>query len=206
MARSFTDREKEMIKNNLQEACKRSWTKYGYKKTSIEELCRQAGISKGAFYLFFTSKEDLFCEVLCSVQEQICESASQILEKQQNLYGMAEALKFIYREYDQNNFLYDSDSMDFMILMHKLSTEQAQKIEASNQKARQLLVSQPRLKCKVDTDMALSVLYALIMNMKHKELLPCDHRETFAFMVDHLIGSLYEEQEAEYENRSSEKK
>ena len=55
MARSFTEREKENIKRSLQEACKQNWTQYGYKKTSVDDLCRQVGISKGAFYLFFES-------------------------------------------------------------------------------------------------------------------------------------------------------
>ena len=43
MARSFTEHEKDNIRNHLQEACKQSWTQYGYKKTSVDELCRQAG-------------------------------------------------------------------------------------------------------------------------------------------------------------------
>ena len=64
MARSFTEREKENIKKSLQEACKQSWTQYGYKKTSVDDLCKQAGISKGAFYLFFESKEALFCNTV----------------------------------------------------------------------------------------------------------------------------------------------
>ena len=59
MARSFTEREKENIKRSLQEACKQSWTQYGYKKTSVDDLCRQAGISKGAFYLFFESHDEI---------------------------------------------------------------------------------------------------------------------------------------------------
>ena len=121
MARSFTEREKENIKKSLQEACKQSWTQYGYKKTSVDDLCKQAGISKGAFYLFFESKEALFCEVICSVQEQICNAASALIEKYKDRYGVAEALKFIYREYDQNNFLCNSNSTDFTIFMNKLS-------------------------------------------------------------------------------------
>ena len=79
MGRSFTKREKEKIRQSLQDACKQSWTRYGYKKTSIDELCRQAGISKGAFYLFYESKEALFCEVLCQVQQQIRDGAAKIL-------------------------------------------------------------------------------------------------------------------------------
>ena len=81
MPRCFTEREKKNIRRRLQEACKQSWTQYGYKKTSVDELCKQAGISKGAFYLFFESKEALFCEVLCCVQEQICNAASEVMEE-----------------------------------------------------------------------------------------------------------------------------
>lgn len=192
MARSFTEREKENIKKNLQEACKQSWTQYGYKKTSVDDLCRQAGISKGAFYLFFESKEALFCEVLCSVQEQICDAASEAVKKHKDKYGAAEALKLIYREYDKNNFLYGSDSADFTILMNKLSEEQAQKIEESNHMSQQLFLSQPYLRFKVDADLALSVIYSLIMNIKNKDILPRNHMETFDFMADHLIESIYE--------------
>ena len=192
MARSFTEREKENIKRSLREACKRSWTQYGYKKTSVDELCKQVGISKGAFYLFFESKEALFCEVLCSVQEQICNAALEVIKKHQDKYGVAEALKLIYREYDKNNFLHDSDSMDFTILMNKLSEEQAKKIEESNRMSQTLFLSQPYLKFKVNADLAVSVIYSLIMNIKNKDILPHNHMETFDFMVDHLIDSLYE--------------
>ncbi len=192
MARSFTQREKENIKRSLQEACKQNWTQYGYKKTSVDDLCKQVGISKGAFYLFFESKEALFCKVLCSVQEQICNAASEVIEKHKDKHGVAEALKLIYREYDKNNFLYDSDSMDFTILMNKLSEEEARKIEESNKMSRQLFVDQPYLKFKVDTELALSVIYSLIMNIKNKDILPYDHMKTFDFMVDHLVENLYE--------------
>lgn len=192
MARSFTEREKENIKRSLQEACKQSWTQYGYKKTSVDDLCRQAGISKGAFYLFFESKEALFCEVLCFGQEQICNAASAVIEKHKDKYGAAEALKLIYREYDKNSFLYDSDSTDFTILTNKLSEEQAKKIEKSNHMSQQIFFSQPYLKFKVNADLAISVIYSLIMNIKNKDILPHNHIETFDFMVDHLIDSLYE--------------
>ncbi len=192
MARGFTDREKENIKCNLQEACKKSWTQYGYKKTSVDELCRQVGISKGAFYLFFESKEALFCEVLCSVQEQICTAASGIIEKQKDKHGVAEALKYIYREYDKNNFLYESSSMDYTILMNKLSEEQAKKMQESGNSCQQLFSGLPYLKFKVEENLAMSVIYSLIMNIKNKDMLLHNYIETFDFMVEHLVDSLYE--------------
>ena len=122
----------------------------------------------------------------------VSSSASRVIEKHKDKHGVAEALKLIYREYDKNNFLYDSDSMDFTILMNKLSEEQAKKIEKSNHMSQQLFLSSPYLQFQVDTDMALSVIYSLIMNIKNKDILPHNHMETFDFMVDHLIDSLYE--------------
>lgn len=192
MARSFTRQEKETIKKNLMEICKKSWTQYGYKKTSVDDICKKAGISKGAFYIFFKSKEALFCEVLCSVQEQICNTAANIIEENKNKYGVAEALKFIYQEYDKNNFLYNSDSTDFTILMNRLPDEQVKRIKNATYMGRQLFLDKSYLKLKIDTDMAVSVIYSLIMNIKNKDVLPHSHIETFNFMVNNLIGNLYE--------------
>jgi len=191
MGRSFTKREKEKIRQSLQDACKQSWTRYGYKKTSIDELCRQAGISKGAFYLFYESKEALFCEVLCQVQQQIRDGAAKILIEYQDKRGAAEALKYIYREYDKHNFLYNADSVDYTILLHKLSEEQAGRLRKSERMSREIFYDRPWLKFRIDRDKAMAVIYALLMNLKNKEILPYDHMETFDFMIDHLIDSLY---------------
>lgn len=65
MARSFTEREKENIKRSLRKACKQSWTQYGYKKTRVDELCKQVGISKGRFIFFLNRKKLSF--VRCCV-------------------------------------------------------------------------------------------------------------------------------------------
>ncbi len=192
MARSFSEHEKEHIKENLIDVCRQSWTQYGYKKTSIDELCKRVGISKGAFYLFFESKEALFCEVLCLVQGHIYDKASEIIENHSNKYGIVQALKFIYREYEKNNFLYQSDSSDFTILMNKLSKEQAEKIQKLNTRNQQLFLDYPYLKIKVDEAMVISVIYSAIMNIKYKDVLPYNHIEVFDFMVEHLVDSLYE--------------
>ncbi len=60
MPRGFSDHEKEVIRAQLLEQGRRFLTISGLKKTSVEELAHAAGISKGAFYLFFPSKEELF--------------------------------------------------------------------------------------------------------------------------------------------------
>jgi len=191
MPKIFSEREKENIIKGLLETCRQSWTQYGYKKTSVDELCRQVGISKGAFYIFFDSKEALFCEVLCCVQKEIFDAASQVMDQRQDRTGAAEAIKLVYREYAKNNFLYNSNSTDFTILTNKLSEEQLQKILHSNEQSKLLFLEKPYLHLKVDADMAISVIYALIMSVKINDTIP-NHLEVFDFMVDHLIDDIYE--------------
>ena len=58
--------------------------------------------------------------------------------------------------------------------------------------SQQIFLSQPYLRLKVDADLAMSVMFSFIMNIKNKDILPYNHMETFDFMVDHLVDSLYE--------------
>lgn len=191
MPKSFTVQEKETIRALLLGACRQSWTQHGYKRTSVDALCRQAGISKGAFYLFFNSKESLFCQVLCAVQDEICSVASRIMEQHRDRSGITEALKYVYRAYVKNNFLYDSSSEDYAIFVSKLSEDEVEKLNVSNRRGEELFLSQSYAKCKVDPDMALSVIYALLMSIKNKEVFPYNHLEVFDFMAEQLVGGLF---------------
>lgn len=64
MARGFTDREREIIRNHLIEVGRNLFGTYGLKKTSIEDLTKAVGIAQGSFYTFFNSKEELYLEVM----------------------------------------------------------------------------------------------------------------------------------------------
>src|SRR5512145_1088453 len=64
MPKAFSDHEKEDIRAQMLDKGKQLFEKQGIKKTSVDELAHAAGISKGAFYLFYESKEELFMEIL----------------------------------------------------------------------------------------------------------------------------------------------
>lgn len=53
---------------------------YGYDKTTVDDIARQAGISKGAIYLHFGSKDDLFEGLLIREMMTFAESWLQYLE------------------------------------------------------------------------------------------------------------------------------
>lgn len=64
MPKAFSESERGAITAGLLEHGRRLFAGQGLRKTSVEELTAAAGISKGAFYLFFASKEELFFELL----------------------------------------------------------------------------------------------------------------------------------------------
>jgi AcrR family transcriptional regulator len=68
MPKAFTDNEKELIKKRLLEQGYKLFSAYGLKKTNVEEIAKAAGISKGAFYHFYVSKEALFMDVIEQVE------------------------------------------------------------------------------------------------------------------------------------------
>jgi AcrR family transcriptional regulator len=63
MPRAFTDQEREKIRGRLVAAGKKLINRLGVRLLSVDELAREAGISKGSFYSFFPSREDFILAV-----------------------------------------------------------------------------------------------------------------------------------------------
>ncbi|MBI5459437.1 TetR/AcrR family transcriptional regulator [Methanobacterium sp.] len=70
MPRPWSEKEKEIIKKNLLVEARRLFEKYGLKKTTVDEIVRAANISKGSFYIFYQSKEELYFDVLEEVERE----------------------------------------------------------------------------------------------------------------------------------------
>ena len=70
MPRGFSEGERERIRDGLLEQGRVFVSTYGIRRTNVEDLTRAVGISKGAFYLFYASKEELFYEVLARWEDE----------------------------------------------------------------------------------------------------------------------------------------
>lgn len=77
MAKAFSDNEKEIIRKRLKKAAIDCLQRLGVRKTTVDELVGMAGISKGAFYLFYRSKEILIFEIMTDFQLKL---QNQLLE------------------------------------------------------------------------------------------------------------------------------
>jgi AcrR family transcriptional regulator len=63
MPRAFNETERGRIKTRLIEAGKRAINRAGIKSLVVDEVAREAGISKGSFYSFYPSREDFILSV-----------------------------------------------------------------------------------------------------------------------------------------------
>jgi AcrR family transcriptional regulator len=57
-------RSREETRQKLLDAALHVFARNGYERATVDEIVREAGFSKGAFYVHFETKEDLFWEML----------------------------------------------------------------------------------------------------------------------------------------------
>lgn len=60
---------KEEAKSRILDAANKVFAEKGYHEATMEEIAKRLGVSKGAIYLYFSSKEDLF-EAMCKTAPQ----------------------------------------------------------------------------------------------------------------------------------------
>jgi len=128
MPKAFSEHEKETIRAQMREKGKKLFEKQGLKKTSVDELTEAVGISKGAFYLFYKSKEELFLEIL---EELEIEFRSRIFdfsigpqEDARKLLG--NLLKSALLTWDQYPLLKNFGMVEYEYLARKLPAERIQ--------------------------------------------------------------------------------
>jgi AcrR family transcriptional regulator len=51
--------DKEQMRQEILDASLNAFLKYGFHKTTMEKIAKEAGIAKGTLYLYFSSKEEL---------------------------------------------------------------------------------------------------------------------------------------------------
>ncbi|MGC4377860.1 TetR/AcrR family transcriptional regulator [Fictibacillus sp. Mic-4] len=62
-------------RQNIIEAASKSFTLFGYKATTMEQVAKIANVGKGTIYTFFETKEELFKEIVKDLIKQIREVA-----------------------------------------------------------------------------------------------------------------------------------
>lgn len=192
MARSFSETERNDIREKLIIECEKSWAVFGYKKTNIDELCSKVGISKGAFYLFFESKEMLFCEVLDNLQNQHIALVKETISDSPSKESICKMLKKLYLEYDRTNILVQRNSPDFNNFLNRAPQEWKEKSISNSKDTVMNTMFIPSLKLKMSKEKAIGIFNALLAILTSKEVIGYNHYEIFCTLLDNVIDEIYE--------------
>ena len=72
----------EETKHRLVQAATEEFAEYGYEKSSLRRICKNAEVTTGALYFFFQDKENLFQSVIAPVTEPILEMMESHYERE----------------------------------------------------------------------------------------------------------------------------
>jgi AcrR family transcriptional regulator len=70
------------------------FTRYGFDKTSMDDIARAAGVSKGAVYLHFTGKQALFDRLVIQESERLLEGIIDNLDRDPAGYSIFNVYRF----------------------------------------------------------------------------------------------------------------
>ncbi|MBZ2174344.1 TetR/AcrR family transcriptional regulator [Schnuerera sp. xch1] len=171
MATAFSDNEKVLIRQKLKEVTYDCLLKYGVRKTTVDQIIRMTGISKGSFYNFYDSKEILFFTVLEEYQKSIIDELNSKLRKKDNI-GVDEFTELIYNLYQnvRSSFIMNIiQNEEFEFLMRKLPKEFIINHHSLDDLLTKEIFSYIKVKDNVDVDIVSASLRAIFMSMIHIE-------------------------------------
>ncbi len=76
------DRKKKII-----EAATNSFSMFGYKATTMDQVSKIANVGKGTIYTYFTNKEELFDEILQRLLDEMKQVADKAIDSNASLFA-----------------------------------------------------------------------------------------------------------------------
>lgn len=90
----------EETRSRILEVAQESFAQQGYDATGVAEICRRAGVTKGAFYYHFPSKQALFLELLDrwleGVDEELMKARIDATNVPEELSQMAGRIRHVF--------------------------------------------------------------------------------------------------------------
>lgn len=174
MSKAFSEREKELIRRRLLEQGYRLFSAYGLKKTNIEEIARAAGISKGAYYGFYDSKEALFMEVIEEAETRVRQQILATVDlpgssARARLYAVLQKAFALFREIPILQF---ATGEDYELVFRRLPAEKFQAHLANDRAFIETLFERLRaagIPIQAPPEQMVDLLYPLVLSIIHQD-------------------------------------
>ncbi len=172
MPRAFTENEKKIIIQALMEQGKKQFSAYGLKKANVEEIARAAGISKGAFYLFFNSKEELFWKIVELVEDEFRVHALESIQKSDGepRVRLTNVLMDMFNIWREIPLLHFFSNADYQILLRGMPDSTMAKHLQSDMKFMYTMfrhLAENGIQIKISPEIFMNLMYAMFLVTLH---------------------------------------
>ena len=191
MRKALSEREQNAVKEKLIENCRVCWERYGYKKTGVAELASMSGISSGAFYSFFPSKEMLFIETVNTFVKKLYDMMAMYKPENPTRNDFAEGFKKCIDEMFENKWIFSlrEDAAAFIRKLPEDFLEQDFRQDLIDITA---AVSQYGLRTKVPMEEITAVFHTLFMSIHLTDIIGTTHRQALYLLIDSVIINIFE--------------
>ena len=185
MAKAFDDNERKLIKDKLKEGALLFIQQQGVRKTSVDELVKYANISKGAFYLFYTSKELLFFDTIIDYHKKLEKEFLNAINKHTNNITV-DTLTDIISDLLINN-------KPYFVSIFVNSEVLSKHVDDDVMLANELLNFIPESK-SIDTKVFAGALRAAFLTILNEKTIGTDiYNEVFKFIVRGIVQQLFKD-------------
>lgn len=103
---------KETARSQITAAALEVFSSKGYYRSTMDDIARKLGVSKGAIYLYFKSKEDLLREIQASSRQKVREILKQAFEDQDPVRGAGLFFDEVFQKLEPSlNGVFDTFSL-----------------------------------------------------------------------------------------------
>ena len=189
--KAFSEDERAMVRSKLIETAKGYLATTGIKKTTVEELSRAAGISKGAFYLFYDSKEILFLDALESIQTKIHETLiSEVKQHKNKRDAFIQLIKRMFVDFRPILNVLSND--EYEVLLRRVPQDRIkQHIEIDDKASR--LFSEELSGNKVNPELLSAALRMLMLGMLHQKEVGAYAEQAFDYLLEAIADKIFSE-------------
>ncbi|WP_308634421.1 TetR/AcrR family transcriptional regulator [Paenibacillus silvisoli] len=196
MPKGFSAREKEWIKEKLMTRGRELFCAYGVKKTSISDLTHAAGIAQGTFYSFYSTKEELFFDILEQEEDEVKRAflEAPVASGNNPKHAISELLIQTFNRIEDNPIfkrLFADDEMEN--LMRKLPDH---KLEAHLRKDNDMLLpviekwKRDGVFLSVDSNIVAGVLRSLFLLATQRKQIGAAYHATVSFLIEAVVEQL----------------
>jgi len=191
MRKPLSEREQTAIRAKLLENCRICWGRYGYKKTGVAELASLSGISTGAFYMYFPSKEMLFVETANAFTKKLYDIMIARKPKNPTKHDFALGFEQCTDEMFANAWIF-SLREDAETILRKLPEGYLEDDFQQDLLDITAVVDLYNLSPKVPMAEIVAVFHTLLMSIYLTEIIGAAHRQALRLLADSAIDNLFE--------------